>query len=81
METTLTWQDICYHEPRCECKNWMYVTVPNYRVYFNAYHWLRERNYKLIKAEGIYKNGQFTGAYKFAFLCEFEFLLFSLRWL
>ena len=81
----LEWTDICRHEPHCEGGKWFYHTVPSYRVYFKAVHWLKDRGYKLICAEGekiYYTESEFryTGRYTFKFLCEQEYLIFVLRW-
>ena len=82
----LEWKDICRHESRCEGNKWFYHTVPNYRVYVQAFTWLREeRGYKLIstEGEGFYDgagNRVYTGRYTFKFLCEQEYNWFVLRW-
>ena len=82
----LEWKDICRHEHRCEGKEFFYHTVPNYRVYVQAYRWLREeRGYKFICAEGEgYDNDAgnriYSGRYIFKFLCEREYNWFVLRW-
>lgn len=77
----LSWEDICRHEPKCECKVWLYVTVPDYRTYRNAFKWLRhERQFTVIYTEGVMYNDKHTGAYRFKFLCEQEYILFLLRW-
>lgn len=77
----LTMDDICRHEPKCECKEWLYATVPDYRTYHHAVHWLRsERQYKFIPVEGVFEGGRHTGAYTFKFLCEQEYNWFVLRW-
>jgi hypothetical protein len=82
----LEWTDICRHEPRCECNHWLLHTVPNYRVYVQAYKWLQdERGYKFICAEGEgYDNDDgnriYSGRYTFKFLCEQEYIWFKLRW-
>ena len=82
MTVKLTREDFCRHEPKCECKEWMYVTVPDYRTYHKAYDWLKhERKFKFIPAEGVYEEGtRHTGAFRFRFLCEQEYLWFKLRW-
>ena len=82
----LEWTDICRHEPRCQCNDWLTHTVPNYRIYVQAYTWLREdRDYKLIRAESEteeHSEGwRYTGRYTFKFLCEQEYMWFKLRWL
>lgn len=75
------WEDICRHENKCECSEWLYVTVPDYRTYLKGYDWLRhERKSKLIFVEGVKNDDTYTGAYRFKFLCEQEHLLFLLRW-
>jgi len=82
----LEWPDICRHEPRCQCNDWLTHTVPNYRVYVQAYTWLlEERGYKFICAEGeghdnYAGNRMYTGRYTFKFLCEQEYIWFKLRW-
>lgn len=77
----LTTEDICRHESKCECREWMYVTVPDYKTYHQASSWLRdERKYKLISVDGVFNNGYHTGQFKFKFLCEIEFVLFALKW-
>lgn len=74
-------EDICRHEPKCECTEWMYVTVPNFRILRNACNWLREeRKYTLISTEGVYDGLYHTGEYRFKFLCEQEYMWFKLRW-
>lgn len=79
---TITREEICQHTPPCKGKQWFEVTVPNYRTYHKAFHWLRsERNYPLISAQGVMnKQGQYTGEYTFKFLCEQEYIWFALRW-
>lgn len=82
----IEWSDICRHEPKCEGKQLLYHTVPDYRTYQRATHWLRnERDYKLISVAGegyVDKDGNraYTGRYTFKFLCEQEYILFVLRW-
>lgn len=77
----LTSEDICRHAPKCECKEYLCVTVPDYVTYVKAYNWLRdERKYTLISAEGVFEGKSHTGAFRFKFLCEQECVLFALRW-
>lgn len=78
----LEWKDICHHTPICEPVEWLECTVPDYRTYHKAYHWLREiRKHKVVFADGVKdENENYTGQYKFRFLCEHEFVLFALRW-
>lgn len=80
--TKLEWEDICHHTPRCEYTEWLYFTVPNYRTYHRASHWLREvRNQKAVFVNDVRdENGNHTGKYKFRFLCKHEFVLFALTW-
>jgi len=81
----LEWTDICRHEPMCERGRMFYHTVPDYRTYSKATHWLREeRGYKFISVEGEteeHSQGwRYTGRYTFRFLCEQEYNWFVLRW-
>lgn len=78
----LEWKDICHHTPRCEPVEWIEFTVPNYSTYHRAFHWLREiRNQKAVFVDGVKDdNNNYTGQYKFRFLCRHEFVLFALRW-
>lgn len=82
----LDWSDICRHEPRCECKEWLCHTVPNYGTYCQATHWLREeRKYKLVYTSGETYDDNVggkihTGRFTFKFLCEQEYMWFKLRW-
>jgi len=82
METIkLTWEDICHHTPHCECKEWLTFTVPDYRTYHKAFHWLRSvRKQKAVSVQGVMDNGKHTGAYTFKFLCEYEYEWFVMRW-
>lgn len=81
----LEWPDVCRHEHRCEGNKWFYHTVPNYRVYVQAFTWLREeRDYKLISVQGEteeHSEGfRHTGRFTFKFICEQEYMWFVLRW-
>lgn len=77
----LTWEDICHHTPHCECKEWLTFTVPDYKTYHSAYHWLRSvRKQKAVSVQSVIDNGKYTGAFTFKFLCEREYLMFVLRW-
>ena len=79
---TLTREDICHHTPPCEITEWLEFTVSNYRTYHRAYHWLREvRNQRVVFSDGVKdENENYTGEYKFKFLCKHEFILFALMW-
>ena len=85
-EVKLEWTGICRHENHCKCNDWLLHTVPNYRVYVQAFTWLREeRGYKLIRTEGEgFDDGAgnriYTGRYTFKFLCKQEYNWFVLRW-
>lgn len=78
-------EDICQHENKCEGNELLYHTVPDYRVYVQAYKWLRERGCKVISAEREREHvagdqWRYTGRYTFKFLCEQECMWFKLRW-
>ncbi len=81
-DLTLSYEDICDHTPRCEISDWLECTVSDYRTYHRAYHWLRViRNQKVVFAHAVKdENGNYTGEYRFKFLCKNEFLLFVLKW-
>ena len=76
-----TIDDICHHSLPCDCKEWMYATVPDYYTYIKASKWLRDiRNHTFISVDGVFKDGGHTGAYRFKFLCKQEYVWFMLRW-
>ncbi len=79
--TIITWEDICQHTPRCRVSKWIEITVPNYRIYHQAFWWLSlERKQKFMKVSGVFVNDMHTGEYRFSFLCEQEAMLFALVW-